>query len=217
MSVDCDAAAAYVLGALTASERTAFEEHLAGCDDCRQTVSDLAGIPGLLSRVSPADLADPLPVPDTLVPGLLRAVRRSGRRRRVVVGMLSAAAVLLAITGTAIVVDRSGNDSSDTSMTAMTAVAASPVSARASLVAHAWGTEVTMTCHYSDPSSDWSLPYDLVATNDKGETRQLASWVVGPSHNVTVTGSVPWQPEHIRSIELRLTTGQPLLRLEPSA
>jgi hypothetical protein len=216
MTVDCDSAAAYVLGALTASERSAFETHLAGCEDCRQTVSDMAGIPGLLSRVSPADLADPLPVPDTLVPGLLRAVRRSGRRRRVLVGLLSAAAVLLAITGTAIVVNRSANDSPGPTLTAMSPVAESPVTASAALVAHSWGTEVRMTCRYDDPSSDWSLPYDLVATNDKGETRELATWVVGPSHKATVTGSVPWQPEHIRSIELRLTTGQPLLRLEPS-
>lgn len=215
MTVSCDSAAAYVLGALTASERSAFEAHLADCADCRQAVSEMAGIPGLLSRVSPADLADPLPVPDTLVPGLLRAVRRSGRRRRIAVGTLGAAAVLLAIAGTAVVVERSNDEPSGASMTAMTAVVDSPVTASVSLVAHAWGTEVTMTCRYSDASSDWSRPYDLVATNDKGETRQLATWVVGPSHQATVTGSVPWQTDHIDRLEVRTTSGTPLLRLQP--
>ena len=129
MTVICDSAAAYVLGALPAGERSEFEAHLDQCTDCRQSVSELAGIPGLLSRVSPADLADPEPVPDTLVPRLLRAVRRSGRRRRVVVGLLSAAAVVLAVTGTALVVDR-GGPTDFPAATAMTAwVVPSPVTA----------------------------------------------------------------------------------------
>jgi anti-sigma-K factor RskA len=213
MSVDCDAAAAYVLGALTAAERSAFEAHLAGCEDCRQTVSDMAGIPGLLSRVSPADLADPLPVPDTLVPGLLRAVRRSTRRRRLVVGTLSAAAVLVAITGTAVVVHRS-HDTGGPPLTAMSAVVASPVTASAAFVTHPWGTEITMKCAYAD-TSEWSRPYDLVAVNDQGEERTLATWVVGPSHRAEVSGSVPWPRDHIARVEVRLTSGEPLLRLSP--
>jgi Putative zinc-finger len=212
MTVVCDSAAAYVLGALPAGERSEFEAHLAQCPDCRQAVSELAGIPGLLSRVSADDLVDPVPVPDTLVPGLLRAVRRSGRRRRVLVGVLSAAAVVLAVAGTAVVVDRPAHD--DLSGVAMTAVVDSPVSASARLVAHPWGTAITMNCHYAD-SSEWSRPYALVAVNDKGESKEIATWVVGPSHQATVSGSVPWQPEAISRIEVRLTSGQPLLRLSP--
>jgi hypothetical protein len=214
MTASCESAAAYVLGALPASERVEFEAHLAECQDCRQTVAGLAGIPGLLSRVSPDDLADPAPVPDTLVPGLLRAVRRSALRRRIVVGALSAAAVLVAIAGTALVVDRSGDDGGAASLTAMTAVVDSPVTASASLVQHAWGTEITMECQYAD-ESEWSRPYDLVAVNDQGEERQIATWVVGPSHEATVSGSVPWPREHIDRVEIRLTSGKPLLRLEP--
>lgn len=214
MTIACESSAAYVLGALTASERSAFEEHLADCAECRQAVTDMAGIPGLLSRVSPADLADPLPVPDTLVPGLLRAVRRSGRRRRVVVGLLSAAAVVLAVTGTALVVDRSNDHPGGASLTAMTAVADSPVTASASLVAHKWGTEVHMTCRYAD-TSEWSRPYDLVAVDDDGTSYDLATWVVGPGKTASVSGSLPVQPEHIDRLEVRLASGQPILRLSP--
>jgi len=213
MTASCESAAAYVLGALPASERVEFEAHLAECQDCRETVAGLAGIPGLLSRVSPDDLADPAPVPDTLVPRLLRAVRRSALRRRVVVGTLSAAAVLLAIAGTALVVDRS-SDGGGASLTAMTAVVDSPVTASASLVTRPWGTEITMECQYAD-SSEWSRPYDLVAVNDQGEERTIATWVVGPSHEATVSGSVPWPREHIDRVEIRLTSGKPLLRLSP--
>ena len=213
MNVSCDSAAAYVLGALPATERVAFEQHLAECADCRQTVAGLAGIPGLLSRVSPEDLADPVPVPDTLVPRLLRAVRRSTVRRRLVVGTLSAAAVLVAITGTAVVVHRS-SDNGGLPMTAMSAVVASPVTASAALVTHPWGTEITMECSYAD-SSEWSRPYDLVAVNDQGEERTLATWVVGPSRRAEVSGSVPWPRDHIARVEIRATSGQPLLRLSP--
>jgi anti-sigma-K factor RskA len=214
MTVMCDSAAAYVLGALPASERAEFERHLAECPDCRDTLADLAGIPGLLSRVSPDDLADPLPVPDTLVPRLLRAVRRSSRRRRIIVAALTAAAVLVAIIGTAAVVSRTVDRPTDPPLTAMTAVVNSPVTARAALIRHSWGTEVRMECRY-DYSSEWSRPYDLVAVNDSGESRELATWVVGPSHEASVSGSLPWQPDKIDRLEIRLVSGQPLLRLSP--
>src|ERR1700738_1996068 len=39
---------AYVLGALSPAERAAFERHLPGCASCRESVADLAVLPGLL-------------------------------------------------------------------------------------------------------------------------------------------------------------------------
>jgi hypothetical protein len=213
MTVICESAAAYVLGALPAGERSEFEAHLDRCTDCQQSVSELAGIPGLLSRVSPADLADPEPVPDTLVPRLLRAVRRSSRRRRAVVGLLSAAAVVLAVSGTALVLDR-GGASDLPAATAMTAVVPSPVTATVALVSHPWGTAITMNCRYDD-SSTWSRPYDLVAVDDTGTSYDIATWVVGPGKTASVSGSVPVQREHIDRLEIRATSGTPLLRLSP--
>ena len=49
--------AAYVLGALSPADRREYEEHLASCPACQGAVSELAGIPGLLGQVSPADAA----------------------------------------------------------------------------------------------------------------------------------------------------------------
>jgi anti-sigma factor RsiW len=43
---------AYLLGALSGLDRRAYEEHLSTCDVCSASVSELAGIPGLLSHVS---------------------------------------------------------------------------------------------------------------------------------------------------------------------
>ena len=54
--------AAYVLGALSPQDRAAFEEHLRGCAQCAAAVAELAGVPGLLARVSADDargLVDP--------------------------------------------------------------------------------------------------------------------------------------------------------------
>jgi hypothetical protein len=50
--------AAYVLGALSADDRHAYEDHLAGCELCRAAVGELAPLPGLLARVSPFAASD---------------------------------------------------------------------------------------------------------------------------------------------------------------
>ncbi|MBO0869673.1 MAG: zf-HC2 domain-containing protein [Micromonosporaceae bacterium] len=44
-------AGAYVLGALAPADRSAYQRHLTGCAVCREEVADLAGLPGLLSRL----------------------------------------------------------------------------------------------------------------------------------------------------------------------
>jgi hypothetical protein len=49
---------AYVLGALSPAERSAFEKHLATCAECRDAVAEVAVLPGLLGRL-PADRVDP--------------------------------------------------------------------------------------------------------------------------------------------------------------
>jgi predicted anti-sigma-YlaC factor YlaD len=211
VNVACESAAAYVLGALPAAERSAFEMHLEGCPDCRGTIADLAGLPGLLARVSPDDLVAPAPVPDTLVPRLVREVRRSSRRRRLVVGALGAAAVVLAVLGTAVVVQRTNDEPAEI---AMEAVVDSPVTARAALVGHQWGTEITMRCRYDDAAT-WSRPYALVAVDDTGTAYQIATWTVGPGKTATVRGSVPVPRERIDRLEVRTLSGQALLRLSP--
>lgn len=46
--------AAYVLGALSPTDRRAYERHLAECAACRSAVAELAGLPGLLGTLTPA-------------------------------------------------------------------------------------------------------------------------------------------------------------------
>lgn len=45
---------AYVLGALSPAERTAYERHLMVCPVCRETMAELAILPELLGRLDPA-------------------------------------------------------------------------------------------------------------------------------------------------------------------
>ena len=94
---------AYVLGALTPTDRQQFESHLAGCPACARAVQELAGLPGLLSRVDPALLEtppDPVPLPATLLPRLVAAVRRDQFRRTWRTVVAAAAAVVVAAVGT---------------------------------------------------------------------------------------------------------------------
>jgi anti-sigma factor RsiW len=48
-------AAVYVLGASTPGDRRRYEAHLGSCPACRGEVAALAGLPGLLRRLSAAE------------------------------------------------------------------------------------------------------------------------------------------------------------------
>ena len=90
---------AYVLGSLSAAERSEYQAHLAGCAECTRAVQELAGLPGLLGRV-PADVLESpadVPLPETLLPALLLESRRSRlRRTRAMVALAAAAAAVVA-------------------------------------------------------------------------------------------------------------------------
>ena len=93
--------ATYVLGALSPEDRTAYEAHLAGCDQCRSSVAGMAGVPGLLARVSVEQLFtdDSERVPSAVLPRLLSEVARDRRRerRRLATARLIAAACVVAL------------------------------------------------------------------------------------------------------------------------
>ena len=212
MSETCYSAAAYVLGALSRDERAAFEEHLEGCADCRRAVRELAGVPGLLARVSPADLADPPPAPDTLLPRLLREVHRGNRRRRWAMAVAAAAAVAAAVFST---VQLTGEPAPGP-LVAMHQVFDVPISARVSVTPESGGSKLWMTCHYRG-AEPWDHPYALVVTDHDGARHRLATWRVGPDGKASVTASVNLSPDQISSIELTTLDGQTLLRVRHPA
>jgi len=118
----------YVLGAIDPAERTVVDRHLATCPDCRDELAGLAGLPALLGRLTPAEVASlgpdagapgaqdqaAQPSPGNPVAGaaeppaallrsiLAEAARRRARRRRDAVLAVAAAAVVLAGAGTGV-------------------------------------------------------------------------------------------------------------------
>jgi anti-sigma-K factor RskA len=95
--------AAYALDALDEGERRAYEEHLAGCEQCRAELAGLADTAGVLGLA--ADAADP---PDALRGRILAAAGEEGpskvvdiesarRRRFALVGGVAAAVAAAAL------------------------------------------------------------------------------------------------------------------------
>lgn len=222
---------AYVVGALSPTERLEFERHLAGCEECERSVRELAGLPGLLSRVDGAVLEDrppDEPVPDTLLPRLTREVRRSGRRRTVVVAGLAAAGVAAAAAvAVPVVVTQVGDTGAPSASAsspgagvasaAMTPVGDVPVKASVSLEPVAWGTRLWLTCTYEPGGVEYDLPpavdYKLVVRTRDGRTEQVGSWRSVGGKTMHLTAATAARRADISSLEVRTTGGRVVLRL----
>ena len=95
----------YVVGAIDPAERSVVDEHLQGCQACRDELAGLAGLPAMLGRVPaadverlsliPTDLPELAEPPDELLSSLLRkvSVRRRSRLWRGAVTVAAAAAI----------------------------------------------------------------------------------------------------------------------------
>ena len=218
--------AAYVVGALSPTDRREFEDHLKVCAACAFSVSELAGLPGLMSRVSIDQLtAEAEPLPETLLPSLARAVQRERRRRRLVVGAAAAVAACLITVGAVAVtrpdsparppVTSSASTLSGTANLTLTAVVPSPVTASARFVDMAWGTRIDLTCNYRSnglyPAS--GTPYAMVIIDRTGAVQQVATWKALPNREITVMGASSRARRDISAVEIRTLSGQTILRL----
>jgi len=168
--------AAYVLGALSCTERAEYEDHLAGCARCRDAVAELAGMPGLLGQLGPAEAmaletgSGPAPVapavdeydvpaPSSLMPVLPLAVLPLRSRRPQWLAPVAAAAAALLIGGAGgYAASEAGGVSAGgrppatalaTSRLAFMPVEASPMTAVVDLVPTGAGTELRVECQYA--------------------------------------------------------------------
>ena len=223
----------YVLGALSPAERLEFEEHLAACAECAQAVRELAGLPGLLARVDPTVLEQPVlddPVPDTLLPALTREVRRTRRRRVLTTCGVAAAAVVVAVVPLALRGSGDGGAPSaagspgTTSSAAphalqMAAVGHAPVRARLSFASVAWGTRLDLRCTYApaDEGERYHLPrtvtYGLFVRTREGTVEQVGTWRSLRGRTMRVTAATAATRKDIASVEVRTADGQPVLEL----
>lgn len=222
--------AAYVLGSLSPAERTDFERHLTTCKDCARAVRELAGLPGLLSRV-PVDVLESPPetsaVPPTLLPSLVAATRHDQRRRTRRTLLAAAAAVVVVGAGSAAAASvlTDGNGDGDRTSTAAPAPTAErlrlmPVghgssTGWVSLTEVDWGTRLDLDCEYDSPyGGHAAYAYTLVVTTTDGDTQQVAAWKAIPGRSLHVTGASSAVPDDIATVEVVGADGEPVLRLD---
>jgi Putative zinc-finger len=217
--------AAYLLGALTPQDRAEFEGHLETCAECRNSVNQLAGMPGLLSSVSPENLmlgsSEEPPLPDTLLPKLLHEVQRTRFRRRWVggaVGVAAAAAVAVAVvfgvTGPSSSPPGGGSSVAAQSMTKL--VPQIPVKATFALTEKDWGTAMRVWCVYNGEvpgHQDERFTYTMIVTDKSGATQQIAAWSAKAGEPVVATAATSVPKSQIASVEIRGPSDIPLLQL----
>jgi hypothetical protein len=206
--------AAYVLGSLSPEDRASFEDHLTDCAHCSRSVRELAGMPGLLAHVDIDAFSAPAPpqLPDTLLPRLLAEVRRT-RRRRTSIGVAVAAAAAAVVAGITVAVPQIMDRPSQSGV-AMTQVAANPLHARLTMDDVAWGTKLTLTCTYDAAVYAGSTPsYTLLVHTRDGRVEQVATWRAVPGKVTVLDAATAARSTDIASVEVRTTSGQPVLRL----
>jgi hypothetical protein len=191
---------AYVLGILDEVERTAFERHLLECDDCTERVAAARAGADLLSGLTQRDVDETVPVPDTLLPSLLRQAGREHRRRRWITGSLGG---LVAASAAAIVVllwPASSTHTGDAAL-AFHQVRPGPVSATATLVARSWGTEVDLHCHYASNVEHY-VPYTLIVIDKAGHPHQAGSWTLSSGGETEFVGGTSVQRSDIKTMQI---------------
>lgn len=217
---------AYVLGALAPAERAAFEAHLATCAECAAGVRRLAGLPGLLARVDPADLDPVLPPPPPILPALVREVTRRTRRRRwATAGGLAAAAVLaltVSLTG-AFDGSRPGGPPAAVAPVGrpMAPVGQHVVTADVAIATVPWGTRLDLTCSYARAGGTGEpygagVPgpaYSLVVVTRSGRTEKVASWHALEGRTMHLTAATATPSAEIAGVEIRNSAGVVVLRL----
>jgi putative zinc finger protein len=205
--------AAYVLGALSDDEQHAFELHLLGCDRCRARVAEVEGLPALLVGVHDGDFGDE-PLPDTLLPGLLRRAGRRRRRRQLVGGLAVAAAAAACLVGLVVGWPFGGGSATSDlpAARALRPVVTNPVHADARLIAKPWGTEIDLQCRYAE-GTKVSLPYRLVVIDRQGRPQDLGSWQLPPDQDIDYTAGTALPADQIARIQVTLANGRPILQL----
>jgi hypothetical protein len=226
--------AAYVLGSLSSGERREFELHFASCAACASAVAELAALPGLLGKVTTADaVALPstaeMPMPATLLPRMVRSVRRRRTRVRAMVaaGVVAATAAAAVVALLAAGILPTGAAVEPARELALAQVVPSPLSANIRLVSENWGTKIEMRCSYgakptgaAHGGGDYeqqgpAVSYSMFVTGDDGRATQVATWLAQPGSTVEPSGTTSLAVAEIRSVEIRSTSGTVLLAGSP--
>jgi hypothetical protein len=197
----------YLLSAVDEEERARVEVHLSRCATCRAVADELRPVPVLLGRVHVDDLEPPDP-PAHLLDRLL-ATRIQSRRRRRLVAMAGAAALVAGLAVT-IVVEAGDGPSSPPETIALTAQDTSEdVTATAWLTEREWGTEVRLRL-VGVEAGEWC---SLIVHDRDGSTETAASWTVQYGEDVDVPGATATPLEQISALEVVTGDGARLVSI----
>lgn len=209
--------AAYLLGALEAERREAFERHLARCSICGDRIAEFGGLPQVLNR---ADFSawSPEPPPDTLLPRLLRQVTASRRRLAWRIGSLAAAAAcLVVLLATAGVLSWQQAHRPQTLVMQPVGPDSAGVRATVQLTGSGSDTRVKLVCGYSAGSGHYPrrtyTTYRMVIVNRAGQMVDLGSWAPQPDEDVQIIRTSPWPRQSISRIEVADGQGRTVLQL----
>lgn len=214
---------AYVLGALDPADRSRVDAHLAGCPECRDELASFAALPGLLGRVSRAEVeGEPIdPGPQLLerLLGAAAAERRHDRRRGLLTTVAAGIIVLAAIGVTAgAVQDHHSSSTPKVAGASQTFTATDPTThVQASITEwkKGWGAsvEVSVVGVTSDIAGD---SCQLIAVGPGGKTDVAASWAApaagysGPS-KVNASGSTALAAKDITAFKVVGSDGKTLV------
>ncbi|WP_433165415.1 anti-sigma factor family protein [Kribbella sp. CA-247076] len=198
--------AAYLLGALSAKDRRAYEEHLRTCDECSAGVASLADVPRSLAAL-PDDraLATITANPPNLLPGLVRAVQQDTRKRRLRIGLVMAAVATAAAVVGAVVAIPLSREEPQGDYVVLAQTVASKLSADARLVPERWGTTIEISCRYDELAtpSERARGYELYVTDTSGKAQLIASWTAAPGTTVKPAATTKLQRHEIRALDIR--------------
>jgi anti-sigma-K factor RskA len=217
--------AAYVLGALSPAERREFEEHLAGCSNCQAAVSELAGIPGLLSQVSPDDAAllaeqTSQAAQEEAPPRSLltwRVVEQRKRRRRLVTTLVAAAVALILLAGG--IAWNAGllpfGEPRSPYLLAFAHVQPSAITATVEVVPQTEGTDFRVECQYGANGAHPEEAYDTYGIwiiDRSGSAVEAKTWPAKPNRVMRPEAHSALPVSRIAWVEIRDSAGQTLLR-----
>ncbi|MEU4193334.1 zf-HC2 domain-containing protein [Kribbella sp. NPDC026611] len=207
--------AAYLLGALSAKDRRAYEEHLRTCDECSAEVAALADVPATLGAL-PAEraLAAITVEPPNLLPALVRSVQRERRRQRIRLGaLMTGIAVAAAAVGAVIAIPLT-RDEPKGDYVVLAQTVSSKLSADARLIPEQWGTTIEISCRYDELAtpSERARGYELYVTDRSGKAQLIASWTSAPGTTVKPAATTKLQRDEIEALDIRSSeTGRVLL------
>ncbi len=210
--------AAYVMGLLSGAERVAFETHLKSCSDCAERVCNLSSTTEALAVLTAEallalDESGDEPMPQSLLPGLLRrAGIRQRRQRRFTTGVSAlAAASLVSLT---VAVWPSGQPAAAARPVALSAVATTPLHATAALSEVRWGTRISLDCSYPDYLPQGTKrAFGLTVVAKDGTRQLLGTWTVAAGAHTRFTSGTSLPQTAIRSVQITRSDGVAVLSL----